>query len=130
MFISKLTSSMEKAFYDNHPNQFPDYYSCLSLQNMQNSLQLVYLEDNMNNPDKYWAEISLSGDLARYTSLRRVECIPSRMVVLRAHIDDQFLRLAPGLYPDLVSPLHHEDHLMVVPGQCGSLWIDIILPEN
>ena len=130
MFISKLTSSMEKAFPDSYPRQFPEYKSCKSLKNMTNSLQLIFLETDISLFPKYWAEIKLSGDLAPLATLREVKYIYSKMTVFPNDIDDQFLRTTPGLYPDLLEPLHHQDHLLVIPGQCSSLWIDIAVPKN
>lgn len=131
MLLTKMVSSMEKCFPESRPAHFPEYNSCTALRGMQVSYQIFYMESDLAKSPKEFYRPILSGSLAPYATLRTVEYIPSLMPGYpRNGSDTDFLRLTPGLFPDLLLPLHHDGCVPVVPGQCRSLWVDIRLPRE
>ena len=131
MLMTKMVSSMEKCFPESRPSRFPEYTSCTALRGMQVSYQIFYMESDLSKAPKEFYRPILSGSLAPYATLRSVEYIPSLMPVYpRSESDTGFLKTTPGLYPDLLLPLHHDGCVVAVPGQCRSLWVDIKLPTD
>ena len=73
------------------------------------------------------------GQLAQ--CLRRIELVPSAYPCHKEQ-DDNYLRIVPGMYPDLLRDLDTEDDgadkkylTKEVPGQWRSLWLDVTVQK-
>lgn len=75
--------------------------------------------------------VTLSGPLAAYATARVVVSVPVHYPTLPNDPPaTAYLRTAPGLYPDLLRPLHYNGQLTVVAKQTQVLWISAELPES
>lgn len=71
--------------------------------------------------------VTLTGPLEKSATIRTVDLVPSELPYLQW--DKDMIRRAPGLYPDLLSPLP-EGGLEVLPDQWRSLWITVAVPPK
>ncbi len=125
MYVAKLVSSLEKIFPDDNIVAFPELKRLTVLKNERFSFQLAY---------HFVAEVGrrrgacypmLSGVPAECVTMRTVQCIPSTMPVYADALDNGYLRTSPGLFPDLLQPLHNHDSVPAMAGQSGSIWITV-----
>ena len=130
MFKTKLVSSMEKGFLDSDIAAFPTYKRCRALRGMQTSFQLFTTETEAFVRRTRFMDLCFSGDLLPYMQVRSVENIPSALAVYPGEFDDNYLRTAPGLYPDLLRELHYHGQLIVSSSQLRALWFDITVPAD
>ena len=122
---------MEKCFLDSDIVAFPIYQKCTAAREMQTSFQLLVQETDTRGIDKkLLANLRFSGDLAPYTAVRSVDYIPSEMPVYGGGYDDNYLRTTPGLYPDLLLPLHHTNTVTVLNQQIHPIWVDVKCAEG
>ena len=127
MFKTKLTSSLEKAFIDDNIDKFPTLSALSVLKGERFSVQLLYVDEG---PEyslgvRPFMTLTLGGDLSKYVTVRDVRNVPVDRPVVPGHIDGQYLRTEPGIYPDLLTPLRYGGK--VVPGRdkLRSLWIEV-----
>ena len=127
MLKTKLTSSLEKAFIDGNIDSFPTIDNITVLKGERFSVQLLYVDEGPEYSLAWrpFMEITVSGDLAKYVSVRDVRNVPVDRPVVPGYTDSQYLRTAPGIYPDLLTPLRYGGK--VVPGRdkLRSLWIEV-----
>ncbi len=127
MIESKLTSSLEKAFFDMSVADFPTLSSISALKNERVSFQLLYRAVGETDPHRIWASLTVEGVPSELVTVRTVESIPSMLPCYPGHFDDNYLRTSPGLYPDLLLPLGNKARLPVVRGELRSAWITLEL---
>ena len=127
MLKTKLTSSLEKAFIDGNIDSFPTIDNITVLKGERFSVQLLYVDEGPEYSLAWrpFMDITVSGDLAKYVSVRDVRNVPVDRPVVPGHTDSQYLRTTPGIYPDLLTPLRYGGK--VVPGRdkLRSLWIEV-----
>ena len=70
------------------------------------------------------------GALAGYVTLREVRNIPVELPTLPDLADDNYERLTPGLYPDLLEPLTHGGRVNARALFPSSVWVDVTVPER
>ena len=95
----KLQSSLVKVFNDCEPisineEKFEGFF------NETISFQLAYTDDG-DDPN-YLAQVVAESPIKDYIRLRRVNLIPV-LSAINPPPDDNYLRTAPGLYPDRLS---------------------------
>ncbi len=125
MVSIKPVSSLEKAFPDADIHEYRQIKSLTMLRNQRLSLQILYTETDPTAAHRAWLVPKLGGDLSDFCEMRNVVCVPVGMPFYPGRCDDNYLRYTPGLYPDLLSPLHNEGRVPVVMHELRSLWIDI-----
>ena len=116
----KLISALEKVFWDEEPVERPEDGPLEGFENETISFQAAYTLSNDTARLTIRAEVvSPVADRVRVRSVRpvpvRFTCMPDS--------GDNYLRKAPGLYPDLLRDLRpHALH--AYGGQWDALWID------
>ena len=130
MIKTRIVSSMEKAFPDSIMENFPKYAAASAFYGMQTSFQLLFTDTDYAAPKHRFVTVKLLGDLAEHVAIRTVEYIPSLQPIYPGRSDDNYLRTTPGLYPDLLRPLHTENHIPLASGIMQSLWFDLTVPED
>lgn len=113
-------SSLEKVFADEpfEPRYVLSEHTML--QGERYAFQIAYYLDNsVIHCD---TKVEVSGALAEYVTVRRVDSVPSLMPAYSWQ-DDYVLRKTPGLYPDLLSTC--ENRVRILSRQWGSLWITV-----
>ena len=128
MLITKLVSSLEKCFLDGDIAELAPLDRVSMLKNEPLAFQLAYAESDAKSSPRRLLRLRLGGLPDECIRVRRVECVPVAMPAYPDH-DDNYLRTAPGLYPDLLMPLCYHDSVVVSAGQLRALWIDL-LPCN
>lgn len=73
--------------------------------------------------------VRVSGDLTEYIRVRSVLSVAVHYPALQKDDPSPYLRTSPGLYPDLLRPLHYDGQLTLPAGQTQTLWISADLPE-
>lgn len=126
MIASKLTSSLEKCFPDMSTSWYPELNYISALKNEEVSFQLIYKADGAE-PHRSFASVKIEGIKNELCEIRTVECIPSSLPCYPNAHDDNFLRTATGLYPDLLLPLGNNGQIPVVCNELRSAFITIRL---
>ncbi len=133
MLKTKITSSLEKAFADSSINDYPSLDRISVLKGERLSVQFLFsYEPDESKALTYVRRAApiMSGELAKYANIRDVRHVP---VVMTHHVmgyDDNMLRVKPGLFPDVLTPMHYDGKVSVVAGTLFSSWIEINIPED
>lgn len=125
MLRYKLLSSLDKPFLDSKLDDFTPLRKLTMLRNERISVQLVLTDDSAAAPHRRFVGIKIEGVFAPYATKRTLESVPSVMPAYPGKSDENYLRTAPGLYPDLLAPMQMNGSAACVPGQLHSVWIDI-----
>ncbi len=125
MILSTLTSSLEKAFLDEDISTFAPLTQARILKNERLSLQLLYTLSDDEGGFRRTVRPVVTGVPEACVTLRTVEHIPATLPTYPDRVDEGYLRVTSGVYPDLLQPLHSHGRLTVVHGQLRSLWIEI-----
>ena len=120
---TRLTSSLEKGFVDQMPEQFSPLRRATMLKNQHYSFQLMYRLDSDNHAYRF--SIEIESELKPYITLRTVEQVPVLMTSYHGKVDDNYLRTTPGLYPDFLQPIHYDNAIFFVRDQLRSMWVTI-----
>ena len=131
MILTKLVTSLEKCFLDESIDRFETLTSISALKKERLFLQLLYTasddEPNLNTR----LAVTLSGALAPYASMRTVGYVPVTMPAPTYPApDDNYLRDTPGIYPDVLIPLHYHGCITAQKHVTRSAWIELALDEN
>lgn len=133
MLKTKFVSSLEKVFYDQSIDDFSSLGKISVLRGERLSIQLLYAFDRDDtHTTSLFHTARLDGELAKYAVLRAVKHLP----VMKYDGDysnpnlDEYLRLPPGLFPDLLSPLQKDNVFPVCDRVLESIWIDIEIPKD
>ena len=132
MIQTKIVSSMEKCFADSDIGTFATLTHLSALKNERISFQLLYTDDTNDATLPYRSTnygLQIEGVPQEVVSVRRVDCVPVTIACLAEGADDNYLRTAPGLYPDLLSPLQYGG-VSVMRHQLQSVWIELDLNER
>lgn len=120
----RVLNSLAKVF----PDELTDGFECervTALHGERVSFQVAYYsEQEYITRGKF----KLESDFSKNISLRSVECVPS---LYPCHInnDENYIRKAPGLYPDLLRSLHN-DTVFMPAHQWHSVWIEIDVDDS
>lgn len=118
---------MEKCFADSDIGAFATLTHLSALKNERVSFQLLYTDDTNDATLPYRSTnfaLQIEGVPQEVVSVRRVDCVPVTIACLAEGADDNYLRTAPGLYPDLLSPLQYGG-VSVMRHQLQSVWIEL-----
>lgn len=130
MFKYKFTYGLEKPFADTSVEDYPTLERISALRGERVSVQLLLMLEYTK--DSMWSrtfDIALSGDAAKYATLRRVRSVPA-MNVKRGNFDDDFILKKPGLVPDVLMPLEYEGKVALAPDVLTSLWVELDIPKD
>ena len=127
----KAISSMEKCFYDDDIDKFPELSEISMLKNEKVSFQLAFRETD-NAVGKRFVSLYIDGELKKYISVKQTVCVPSvKPVEVQHHnYDENYLRTTAGLYPDLIEDLHYDGKIVLSVENLRTFWLDINLPED
>lgn len=123
-FKVKIISSLEKCFLDESISQKSELKSISMFQNEKLSFQIAYTcEDYGLYP--FFFKVDIKGELSGHIRLRRVKNLSSTFPAVPISMDDDYLRIKPGLYPDVIVPVTYNSRIMAAPGNLEALWVDI-----
>ncbi len=127
-----LTSSLEKGFVNQKPEDFPSLTKISALRGERISMQLFVIPHHTEN-DVYSFFLltpKLTGELAPYVTLREVGNVPVETPVFTNKFDEHFISTEPGLYPDVLKPLTYLDKVTAKANCLNSMWIDVSIPKD
>ena len=126
MYEVKIVSSLEKCFLDQKIGDFEALPFIRMMKNQRLSVQFLYTSTGEDVPLRAMLALKIQGGLAACAQARTVEMEPVYLSVDPAvlAVDDNYLRTAPGLYPDWLQPLHYGGTLSVMRDQLRAVWID------
>lgn len=124
-------SSLEKCFLDEDLSAKEEMTSFTVFQNQRLAYQIGVIYERPEN-GKYYTQykVRVSGDIAEYATVRRVVCMPSAYPCNEGVCDRKYLRFKPGLFPDLLQPLHYRHSIRLISNLLNALWVEVKLPEN
>ncbi|MBQ7983455.1 MAG: DUF4091 domain-containing protein, partial [Clostridia bacterium] len=127
MLKTKLISGMEKCFLDECICKKYALDRDTVLKNERYTFQLAVQED-----EPAIGRIILYADidspLKNYIRLFKVESVPVRFPVYRnlpEECYDNYLRITPGLYPDLLRPYEEYGMFNILSGDLNALWVEV-----
>lgn len=127
-FYGRITSSLEKCFPEQMPGDFPALTEMTVLRGQHASFQLIFRGRGETPHGKF--SLLTEGDLAGVTEVYRVRYVPVT-VPYTDHEGDGYLKgAAPGLYPDVLEPLHYKNAVIAHREQSDALWFTVSVPEN
>lgn len=130
MFKYKFISGLEKPFADTSVEDYSAISKISALRGERVSLQLILkLEHTEDSMWPRYFDIKLSGEAAKYASLRRVRSVPA-VNTMRGEEDPDLLFKSPKLVPDVLMPLEYGGKIVLAPNVLTSLWIEIEIPED
>ena len=124
MIKTALISSLEKCFPDQKIEDFKPLSALSVLNNERFSVQLLFRSE----PDHAGrAIVRVDGALAPFASVRFVKNIRVDIPTFPGCDDGNYLRTEPGLYPDLLQPLHYGGAVSIMKDQTQSAWVEFDL---
>lgn len=110
----KLISSLEKCFLDDSISTKTSLKSVSLLKNEVFRFGACYtMERCMPFWDKRVVKLEIDSPLSAYIRAWRVDHVPVKMAVQVGRYDADNLRVTPGLYPDLLTPMREDGRLML-----------------
>jgi len=120
---SKIISSLEKCFLDDRFGAFRELAEDSMLKNEIYSFQVCYDLETVAQ-DKKIVYFHVESPLADTVTLYQVKSIPSLLPGPQGSHDGNYLRTAPGLYPDLLEPITPQTRLPVH-NILQAVWVEI-----
>ncbi len=134
MLKTRLISSLSRVFTDNSIDDFSPIEKLSALKGERVSFQLVHSRVMEEGESMYaYRELftpKFSGALAKYVTVREVKNVGVELPIVPGNSDEYFERTTPGLYPDVLRPLHYGGKTIAKTTLPTSLWIDVTIPEN
>lgn len=131
MLKIKLVSSQIKIFPEDQIDAFTALSNITALGGERLSLILLYVDEGEPAlPYRPISQLQIHGDLAPYVTARDIRWVPADRPVNPDHFDDQYLRTAPGLYPDLLTPLRYGGKVVISRNMLRSLWLEVQIPQD
>lgn len=128
--LLKPMSSLETCFLDESILCKPCTDRFTLFRGQPLAFQVAVARGDTGLPLKALLPVSLSGALAPYATARVAVSVPVHYPTCPLESPAPYLRTSPGLYPDLLRPLHYDGQLPLPVGQTQVLWISAGLPED
>ena len=139
MFKTKIVSSLEKGFPSDSISKFKELKSITALKGERVSFQLFHIyhfDNTFWNNRGLKATIELEGELAKYANMRDVcNVVVDRPTVQHSGAaDDNYISKGPGIFPDILRPLHHtaekKESISISGGTLMGVWVEINIPKR
>ncbi len=127
----KFISSLEKCFLDQTPNDFSQINRLRLYKNCSGAFQVAYYDGDTENRMRTFLKVSYETSLPCKVTFRLVENVPNYIPAPFNHPESRYmedggyLRVKPGLYPDVLTPLTHFNSIPAFEGQLRCLWVDV-----
>ena len=126
MINTRVVSSLEKPFLEDNILQFKELTNIRILKNERASFQLLYTKDDVSNRYiRNFVRPVIKSELASYITMRSLINLPSTLAAYPDRLDTKYLKTTPGLYPDLLQPMHNRGDFSAFYNQLRSLWFEL-----
>ncbi len=134
MLKTKIISSLARVFTDNVTDDFTRLEKLSVLKGERVSFQFIHQYVMEPGDDIYMYRQLMTprftGPLAEYLTVREVKNVGVELPIIVGDSDDYYERTTPGLYPDVLTPLHYNGKTIVKTAFPTSLWIDVTIPTD
>jgi len=136
MIKIKPVSSLEKAMLESDIADFAPLTRISALKGERLSVQLLHTYEyepgiGEGTESRIHAVLSVESALSPYVTVHDVCNVPvERPVLQNVAEDEDYISTRPGLFPDLLRPLHYVNKVCCTAGLTFSVWIEIELPED
>ena len=114
----KFISSLEKCFLDDSYALKRELKKASLFKNEVFRFGACYTTERfLPQTSKQIVRLKIDSPIAKYIRVWQVDHVPVKMPCIPGKNDADFLRITPGLYPDLLTPLRDDKRLM----QCNNL---------
>ena len=124
-----LCDSLEKVFADTPPRPMDQTIPVVAYRGQRVSFQVAMLPPTTQDPasvPEVHVDVTSSSPLG--IAVNAVELVPNDLPAPEG-ADDGYLRTSPGLFPDLLQPLHNAP-LTMAAGQWRAAWVDVTVSED
>lgn len=128
-FKIKAISSLEKVFLTDDFDSKKEINKISVFKNEKASFQILYQFSGEINHTPL-GTLELKTEISDIISVNQVVSVPCNMPVNPAKVDDYYLKTEPGLYPDLIMPIHYNGRINFSATHLSALWVDIEVPED
>ena len=129
MLKAKTVSSLERAFADQRIDELCELKRISALRGERVAFQILHTdEESVTNHQL--ASFTYGGELAKYATVRTVMSVPVMLPAYPTTRCDGYLRRTPGMYPDVLIPMHYENSLTVYPNALGAVYVEIDIPKE
>ncbi len=131
--LLKAIPSSEKCFSDEAFASKPLFTKGSVLGGEDFFFELAYTSDDPTHHPKAVMKMELDSPIASLVSFQTVHQVPNMYPALAPALqakDPNYLRTAPGLYPDLLRPASLEDTVFVPYGQLMSMLVTVSVPKG
>ena len=125
----KVISSLEKCLWGDSIDSKPEKKDFVMLKNERLSFQVAYYNAAVESVVPQ-CRVAWEGELAKYASVKQVVSVPVMYPGRYGDSGGEYISRDPGLYPDLIRPLHYNGCAMTPSNQLHALWVEIELPED
>ena len=131
-FEIKALSSLEKVFHDDDLSEKIETTSFIMYKNQKLCYQVAFLSKTPIETVKRYprAQITFTGSLAKYASVRQVQSVANLYPVNESNVDEDYIRRDVGLYPDVLEEVLYGDSVTIPCNIASSLWINVDLPKR
>lgn len=119
----KLVSSLEKCFLDEDIDAKEEFASGSCLKEELFRFGICYVAKERCATARP-VLLTLKSDIAQHIAIREVQHVPVKLPVYNTGKNVDYLRTAPGLYPDLLTPINAY-HRLLVGNNLESLLIEV-----
>lgn len=121
----KLISALEKCFLDESIEQKTEYTKGSCLKNELFHFGICFQEDVFAAEWDWntYMYLKVDSPIAEYVRVTRVEPVPVQLAANNS-ADDDYLRLTPGLYPDVMQPLEPNNRVIAA-ANLRSLMVEV-----
>ena len=136
MIATKITSSQEKIFADEKVVNYPELKRLSALKGERVSIQYMFTYEQGGSdifPGVIRVLPKFSGSLAKYIhTVRDIYQVPVVKTVNwgSGALDNNYLRIAPGLFPDILNPLQYGGKISISSCSLSAIWIEMRLPKD
>lgn len=119
----KLISALEKCFLDDDINSKEEYKSGSCLKGELFRFGVCYIAEKVCI-SAIPMLLTVKSEIAEHISVKKVEHVPVKLPVYRSEANKDYLCTAPGLYPDLLTPLNRHGRL-TLSNNLESLFVEV-----
>lgn len=119
----KLVSSLEKCFLDEDIDAKEEFASGSCLKEELFRFGICYVAKERCATARP-VLLTLKSDISQHIAIREVQHVPVKLPVYNTAENVDYLRTAPGLYPDLLTPINAH-HRLLVSNNLESLLVEV-----
>ena len=125
----KVISSLEKCLHSDRIEDKKEKKEFFMFKNERLSFQIAFFNSEVEMRFSHYP-VRCGGALAKYATVRRVVNVPVAFPCRPGDDKGVYIKKEPGLYPDLLQPLHYNNAISSPYNQLQAVWVDIELPEE